>query len=116
MLHLSGLLGISPGKGFSLLSAMCLYTNNNCLIIVFVCLQDSGGFQMVSLVKLSEMTEEGVKFVSPHDNSVMMLTPEKSIEIQNDIGKYRLRMRHVTALLGVNCHSIMCACLTRNSE
>ncbi|KAI0241518.1 Queuine tRNA-ribosyltransferase catalytic subunit 1 [Lamellibrachia satsuma] len=49
-------------------------------------LTDSGGFQMVSLLDLSEMTEEGVKFVSPHDNSVMMLTPEKSIEIQNDIG------------------------------
>ena len=42
---------------------------------------------MVSLLQLSEMTEEGVKFVSPHDKSVMMLTPEKSIEIQNDIGE-----------------------------
>ena len=50
-------------------------------------LQDSGGFQMVSLLQLSEMTEEGVRFVSPHDKSVMMLTPEKSIEIQNDIGE-----------------------------
>ncbi|VDI02118.1 queuine tRNA-ribosyltransferase [Mytilus galloprovincialis] len=49
-------------------------------------LTDSGGFQMVSLLKLAEITEEGVKFQSPHDGSEMMLTPEKSIEIQNSIG------------------------------
>ena len=42
---------------------------------------------MVSLVKLSEVTEDGVKFQSPHDQSEMLLTPEKSIEIQNIIGK-----------------------------
>ncbi|CAH2066494.1 unnamed protein product, partial [Iphiclides podalirius] len=33
-----------------------------------------------------EITEEGVKFKSPYDNSEIMLTPEKSIEIQNCIG------------------------------
>ena len=52
-------------------------------------LTDSGGFQMVSLLKLAEVTEEGVKFQSPHENdstSEMLLTPEKSIEIQNSIG------------------------------
>ena len=49
-------------------------------------LTDSGGFQMVSLLKLSEMSEEGVKFYSPHDNSPMLLTPEKSIQMQNAIG------------------------------
>lgn len=49
-------------------------------------LTDSGGFQMVSLLALAEITEEGVKFQSPHDGSDMMLTPEKSIEIQNSIG------------------------------
>jgi len=42
---------------------------------------------MVSLIKLSEVTEDGVKFQSPHDQSEMLLTPEKSIEIQNAIGK-----------------------------
>jgi queuine tRNA-ribosyltransferase len=47
------------------------------------------GFQMVSLLKLAEITEEGVKFESPHDGSEMMLTPEKSIEIQNSIGNHR---------------------------
>lgn len=49
-------------------------------------LTDSGGFQMVSLVKLSEVTEEGVRFVSPYDEREILLTPEKSIEIQNAIG------------------------------
>ena len=49
-------------------------------------IQDSGGFQMVSLSELAEVTEEGVKFVSPHDGSLMMLTPEHSIQIQNSIG------------------------------
>ena len=49
-------------------------------------MQDSGGFQMVSLLKLAEITEEGVKFQSPHDGREMLLTPEKSTEIQNSIG------------------------------
>lgn len=50
-------------------------------------LTDSGGFQMVSLLQLAEITEEGVKFQSPYDeNSFCMLTPEKSIELQNSIG------------------------------
>ncbi len=50
--------------------------------------QDSGGFQMVSLLDLAEITEDGVKFKSPHDGSMMMLTPEHSISIQNSIGLY----------------------------
>ena len=45
-------------------------------------LTDSGGFQMVSLLKLAEITEQGVKFRSPYDDSECMLTPEHSIEIQ----------------------------------
>ena len=53
---------------------------------MFMLLQDSGGFQMVSLLELANITEEGVEFKSPHDGSTMLLTPEKSIEIQNAIG------------------------------
>jgi queuine tRNA-ribosyltransferase catalytic subunit len=49
-------------------------------------LTDSGGFQMVSLLQLAEITEEGVKFQSPFDQSECMLTPEESIGIQNVIG------------------------------
>lgn len=41
---------------------------------------------MVSLAKLSKVTEEGVEFESPHDSSLMLLTPEKSMQIQNAIG------------------------------
>ena len=41
---------------------------------------------MVSLVELSKVTEDGVSFNSPYDGTRMLLTPEKSIEIQNAIG------------------------------
>ncbi len=41
---------------------------------------------MVSLLKLAEITEEGVKFLSPFDGTPMMLTPEQSINFQNNIG------------------------------
>ncbi|KAL6244254.1 hypothetical protein RBB50_008496 [Rhinocladiella similis] len=49
-------------------------------------LTDSGGFQMVSLLKLARITEEGVRFLSPHDGSPMLLTPEHSMSLQNSIG------------------------------
>ncbi|KAL2761213.1 hypothetical protein ACRALDRAFT_2131589 [Sodiomyces alcalophilus JCM 7366] len=49
-------------------------------------LTDSGGFQMVSLLKLANVTEQGVVFLSPHDGSPMLLTPEHSISLQNTIG------------------------------
>lgn len=49
-------------------------------------LTDSGGFQMVSLVELSEVTEEGVTFRSPYDGKEILLTPEQSIAIQNSLG------------------------------
>jgi tRNA-guanine transglycosylase len=41
---------------------------------------------MVSLLKLATITEEGVRFLSPHDGSPMLLTPEHSIALQNTIG------------------------------
>ena len=49
-------------------------------------LTDSGGFQMVSLLKLAKITEEGVTFQSPVDGSPMLLTPEESMRVQNQIG------------------------------
>jgi tRNA-guanine transglycosylase len=49
-------------------------------------LTDSGGFQMVSLLHLAEITEEGVQFRNPIDGTPMMLTPEESIRCQNNIG------------------------------
>jgi len=41
---------------------------------------------MVSLLELAEITEEGVKFKSPYDESECMMTPEHSIQIQNILG------------------------------
>ncbi|XP_060037714.1 queuine tRNA-ribosyltransferase catalytic subunit 1 isoform X2 [Erinaceus europaeus] len=49
-------------------------------------LTDSGGFQMVSLVALSQVTEEGVRFRSPYDGQETLLSPERSMEIQNALG------------------------------
>ena len=72
-------------------------------------LTDSGGFQMVSLLKLAEITEQGVRFQNPYSTTkpldhnknksrgsegdgaaeeadFMMLTPEQSIQCQNEIG------------------------------
>ncbi|THZ15471.1 queuine tRNA-ribosyltransferase [Aureobasidium pullulans] len=43
-------------------------------------------FQMVSLLELATVTEEGVRFLSPHDRTPMLLTPEHSISLQNSIG------------------------------
>lgn len=45
-------------------------------------LTDSGGFQVWSLTHLRKITEEGVRFASPLDGQRLMLTPEKSMEIQ----------------------------------
>jgi queuine tRNA-ribosyltransferase len=41
---------------------------------------------MVSLLKLARITEDGVRFLSPHDGTPMVLTPEHSINLQNSIG------------------------------
>ncbi|XP_065511046.1 queuine tRNA-ribosyltransferase catalytic subunit 1 [Caloenas nicobarica] len=49
-------------------------------------LTDSGGFQMVSLAALAEVTEEGVCFCPPHGGPPLLLTPEKSIDIQKALG------------------------------
>ena len=49
-------------------------------------LTDSGGYQVFSLAKPKDITEEGVKFKSHIDGSNLFLTPEKSIEIQNKLG------------------------------
>ena len=35
-------------------------------------LTDSGGFQMVSLLELAEITEDGVKFKSPYDGDQLV--------------------------------------------
>lgn len=51
-------------------------------------LTDSGGFQIVSLCDLSVRSEQGVEFIShiQNDDRKIMLSPEKSMQIQNNIG------------------------------
>ena len=49
-------------------------------------LTDCGGFQVFSLGHMRKITEEGALFASHIDGSRHMLSPEKSIEVQNDLG------------------------------
>ena len=49
-------------------------------------LTDSGGFQVFSLAKLRDISEEGVKFKSHLDGKELFISPEKSISIQNNLG------------------------------
>jgi queuine tRNA-ribosyltransferase len=47
---------------------------------------DSGGYQIFSLTGLTKVSDNGVEFQSPIDGTRMFLTPERMIQIQNDIG------------------------------
>ncbi|GAB7170518.1 hypothetical protein TUA1478L_25140 [Lactiplantibacillus plantarum] len=49
-------------------------------------LTDSGGFQVFSLAKNRDITEEGVHFKNHLNGSKMFLSPEKAIQIENDLG------------------------------
>lgn len=49
-------------------------------------LTDSGGFQVFSLASMRKISEDGVTFQSHLDGSTHHLTPEKSIEIQAQLG------------------------------
>ncbi len=49
-------------------------------------LTDSGGYQVMSLSELAKVTEEGVAFASHLDGSRHMLSPERSIEVQDLLG------------------------------
>ncbi len=53
-------------------------------------LSDSGGYQVYSLIhknpEMGKITEEGAEFKSVLDGSKYLLTPERSIEIQFDLG------------------------------
>ncbi len=49
-------------------------------------LTDSGGFQVFSLGELRKIKEEGVTFRSPLNGEKIMLTPERSMQVQRDLG------------------------------
>ncbi len=49
-------------------------------------LTDSGGFQVFSLAKLNKIKDDGVYFNSHVDGSLHFITPEKAMEIENNLG------------------------------
>lgn len=49
-------------------------------------LTDSGGFQVFSLADISTIDDDGVTFKSHIDGDRVRLTPEKSMEVQNQLG------------------------------
>ena len=49
-------------------------------------LTDSGGFQVFSLMENRKITEEGVHFKNHLNGDKLFLSPEKAIQIQNDLG------------------------------
>jgi queuine tRNA-ribosyltransferase len=49
-------------------------------------LTDSGGYQVFSLAKLRHLSEEGVLFQSHLDGSRHVLSPERSMEVQQNLG------------------------------
>jgi queuine tRNA-ribosyltransferase len=49
-------------------------------------LTDSGGFQLFSLAKLTRITEQGATFRSHIDGSTVELPPERSVQIQQQLG------------------------------
>lgn len=49
-------------------------------------LTDSGGFQVFSLADLRKITDEGVEFKSHLNGAKLYMTPEKCMQIQNDLG------------------------------
>lgn len=49
-------------------------------------LTDSGGFQVFSLAKPKDISEEGVHFKNQYNGDSLFLTPEKSIQIQENLG------------------------------
>ena len=49
-------------------------------------LTDSGGFQVYSLSAMRELSEEGVRFKSHLDGSSHLLSPERSMAVQENLG------------------------------
>ncbi|MFD1126352.1 tRNA guanosine(34) transglycosylase Tgt [Lentilactobacillus raoultii] len=49
-------------------------------------LTDSGGFQVFSLAKNRDISEKGVTFKNEINGDRMFLSPEKAIQIENDLG------------------------------
>jgi queuine tRNA-ribosyltransferase len=49
-------------------------------------LTDSGGYQVFSLARLRRLDDAGVEFQSHVDGAIVQLTPELSVQVQNQLG------------------------------
>ncbi len=49
-------------------------------------LTDSGGYQLFSLAPLARISDEGIEFQSHIDGERMMLTPERAVRVQENLG------------------------------
>ena len=49
-------------------------------------LTDSGGFQVYSLAELRQVSDDGIRFQSHLDGTLIELTPEKVVRVQEDLG------------------------------
>lgn len=62
-------------------------------------LTDSGGFQLFSLAQMTKVSEQGAAFRSHIDGSLLELTPERAVQIQEDLGSdVAMVLDHVIAL------------------
>ena len=62
-------------------------------------LTDSGGFQLFSLAQMTKVTEAAAVFRSHIDGSLLELSPERAIQIQEDLGSdVAMVLDHVIAL------------------
>lgn len=78
-------------------------------------LTDSGGFQIFSLASLTKITEHGAKFRSHIDGSLLELTPEESIAIQERLGSdIAMVLDHVVAL--PSSHEVVCDAMQRSTR
>jgi len=49
-------------------------------------LSDSGGYQVFSLADINTITDDGVRFKSHIDGAMIDLTPQRSMQVQNELG------------------------------
>jgi queuine tRNA-ribosyltransferase len=62
-------------------------------------LTDSGGYQVLSLKELVKVSEEGVQFRSHLDGTLTLLTPERAMEVQADLGSdFAVTLDHAVLL------------------
>ena len=65
-------------------------------------LTDSGGFQVFSLSDMRKISDDGVTFKSHLDGSKHFMSPEKCIQIQNDLGSDIVMQLDECTLAGID--------------